>query len=357
MSASLPECVLSDYQKIGFSVETIIEDTTDSDRDRFNIQSITEYNSLSDIEPILDKCIDVGAAIIYVNTVDRAMLFYDYFKKKEVDTIVYHSRFTEPDKKLKEEALIKALGKAKWIKNEAKGIAILTQIGEMSINISADIMISELCPIDRLTQRAGRLCRFDKDKIGELHIIVPQKNGEVYPAPYGQYSRKEKKWTPVDSFVKTQNSLELKNYNAKNLVLLLNEIYSKQYEYSALSQNNARMLKDNFQYNWLINPSQKTAEDDTDTNQWKSRNIGAQDTVFVMKPASAYFKNYLEFQSWKLSVAIEIPIYVIEQYRKNHIVDLLPIVISNENDSIWVIREEYYDFDRGISLPDDDQFY
>ena len=112
------------------------------------------------------------------------MEFYNWFIRKNIKPILYHSRFIEPHKKEKEEELIKALGKDAWENGTAKGIAILTQIGEMSVNISADIMLSDLCPIDRLVQRAGRLSRFNKI-IGQLYVLIPMKEGSTYPAPYG----------------------------------------------------------------------------------------------------------------------------------------------------------------------------
>lgn len=113
--------------------------------------------------------------IIYANTVARAMELYTWFKKNEVENVVlYHSRFTEPDKLIKEGILLKNLGREAWYNGIAKGVAILTQIGEMSINISAKLMLSEIAPIDRLIQRAGRLCRFSND-VGELFVLIPQK--------------------------------------------------------------------------------------------------------------------------------------------------------------------------------------
>ena len=238
----------------------------------------------------------------------------------------------------------------------AKGIAILTQIGEMSINISADIMISEICPIDRLTQRAGRLCRFDNTKIGELHIIVPYKNDSVYPAPYGEYDRKAKCWIPLDAFSKTLDILELKAYNASQQVTILNEIYYKNREFSAKSKNNAKQLKSEFRNNWLINPMNSLGIDDNDTNQWRSRNIGSQDTVFIERPITNYFRNYFDFQSWKLESSINIPVYLIQKYEKNYIIERLKIIIGEEEESILVIKAGFYDFERGISLPEDDVF-
>lgn len=356
MSASLPESVLPSYQKLGYKIKKINEDTSDNSRDRFEIKSITEYSDLEEISDLLDLCVEKGAAIIYANTVDRAVRFYKWFETKNANPILYHSRFTEPHKKDKENELIDALGKKTWENNTAKGIAILTQIGEMSINISADIMISELCPIDRLTQRAGRLCRFDKTKVGELYVLVPQKNDLVYPAPYGEYDRKIKAWIPCDAFVKTFEIIDTTSYSAEKLVCLLNHVYAVQESFSPKAINNAKSLKEYFSWNWLINPKQITATDDTDANFWKSRNIVPQDTVFVEKPISKSFYNYFNFQNWKLKYSLELPVYLIEKGRKQHIIDVIEINIKDDKETILVIREGFYNKTNGVTFMEENQF-
>lgn len=355
MSASLPESVLPTYRKIGYQIDKIVEDTSDNSRDRFEIKSIKEYSDLEKISDLLELCVEKGTAIIYANTVDNAVMFYDWFEKRKANPILYHSRFTEPHKKDKEQELIDALGKTAWENNSAKGIAILTQIGEMSINISADIMISELCPIDRLTQRAGRLCRFDKTKIGELYVLVPQKNDLVYPAPYGEYDQKIKAWVPCEAFVKTSEVLEPKLYSAEKLVNLLNHVYSVQDSFSPKAINNAKSLKEYFSWNWLINPKQITTTDDTDTNFWKSRNIAPQDTVFVEKPTSIFFYNYFGYQNWKLNTSLELPVYLIEKGKKLHMIDLEKIRIKDEEETIYVIRNGFYNKTQGVTFMEEDQ--
>lgn len=357
MSASLPESVLFDYKKIGLNVKDIKEDTSDSSRKRFAIESIKNYETTEDIRYLLDECIEKDTAIIYANTVDKAMEFYDYFEKKNITPIVYHSRFTEPDKQKKEELLIKCLGKEAWQDGTAKGIAIMTQIGEMSINISADIMISDLCPIDRLAQRTGRLCRFDKNKIGKLHVIIPQKKGFLYPAPYGEFDRKEKRWIPVEALFLTYKKIELKKYCPNDLVGLLNDVYKKEQEFSSKTIANAKLLKEHIFTNWLINPMQKIEEDENTTNFWKSRNIASQSSICICKPENPYFKCYSDFQSWKLLYAIEVPMYLIEKYSKSNIIDIVPIQIYDEKSSIWVIREGFYSFEKGVFFTRDDNFF
>ncbi len=355
MSASLPESVLPSYRKLGYKIDHIIEDISDNSRDRFKIKSIKEYSDMEEISDLLNLCVEKETAIIYANTVDKAVMFYNWFKKRNVNPILYHSRFTEPHKKDKEQELINALGKEAWEKNCAKGIAILTQIGEMSINISADIMISELCPIDRLTQRAGRLCRFDKTKVGELYVLIPQKNDLVYPAPYGEYDRQTKAWIPCNAFVKTSDILENTLYSAEKLVNFINHVYAVQESFSPRAINNARNLKEYFSWNWLINPKQITATDDTDTNFWKSRNITPQDTVFIEKPALKYFNNYFGFQIWKLQNSFELPIYLIEKGKKKHMIDLETILINDEKVGIYVIREGFYNKEKGLDIADTEQ--
>lgn len=358
MSASLPESVLPDYQKIGYNITDIKEDNIDQEehaRPRFEIKSITNCSKPSDIDDLLQLCLEKGHAIIYANTIDRAMEFLSWFNEKEVETCLYHSRFTEPDKMEKEKKLVQMLGREAWENGTAQGIAILTQIGEMSINISADIMISDLCPIDRLTQRAGRLCRFDKS-LGELHVMHPKKDGSTYPAPYGVYDRKAKSWTGSEAFEGTKKIVKCEEYSAQKLVQMLNEVYKDQSEFSVHALANAKNLKEYFKNNWLINSKQISDKDDTGLNFWKSRNIDRQETVFVAQPSSKYFFNYLNFQEWRIENSVELPVYLVEKGKKNHMIDLVKITVKDEEELIYIIREGFYSFEKGIDFKLEDQF-
>ena len=113
-------------------------------------------------------------------------------------------------------------------------------------------------------------------------------------------------------------------------------------------------MKEYFSWNWLINPTQKPATDDTDANFWKSRNISPQETVFVEKPSSKYFFNYFSFQNWKLTNSLEIPIYLIEKCKKMNIIELVKIVVNEDIEFIYVIKEDFYNKNTGITFPDQD---
>ena len=355
MSASLPESSVKMYKKTGYSIDNIIEDNSDNERERFQIKTIREYVDLSDIEDILSLCIEKKNAIIYANTVDKATSIYKWFKEHnstDINPILYHSRFTEPDKKRKENELINALGRKAWEEKRANGIAILTQIGEMSINISADLMVSEICPIDRLTQRAGRLCRFDKSKVGELYIIIPQKNDALYPAPYGSFLLKEKKWKPCDALLQTIELIQQRGYSAQDLVDLINNVYSKDFDFSESAKTNAKMLKEHFIYNWLINPILRMEVDDEETIFWKSRNIDASETVFVVPPPQKYWDK-LSYQAWEIANSIELPVYIVKKGEKNHRIDTSEVFVKGDSERIKIIRTGFYNYEIGLDFIDD----
>lgn len=353
MSASLPESVLKDYQSIGYDVNEILTDHSDEERYRFEIKDIVDYSDIGELEEILELMLAKGCGIIYANTIDKAFEFASWFRERNYyDYIVYHSRFTEPDKQAKEALLIDALGKDAWHKGKAHGIAIMTQIGEMSINISADIMISDLCPIDRLTQRAGRLCRFNHQKVGDLYVVRPLKGGSVNPAPYGTPpSRDCKNWIAAEAFDLTNSKIKTKKYNSIELLKLLNEIYNKGTFFSIKARENAKHLEEYFMYNWLIGSKERTKEDDTSNQFWKSRDILPQETVYACKPEKSYFRNWHEFQEYKLLSSLEIPLYILQKAIKLHVVDSYEVLIGLEqSESIYIIREGFYNETLGFSL-------
>ncbi|GAB3571433.1 hypothetical protein GCM10027578_29660 [Spirosoma luteolum] len=355
MSASLPDSCLPLYQSTGFNVTKIFEDTSDLDRIRCRIRSIREYESIAELDGLLRKCIDAKCAIIYANTVAKAMLFYNWFKTQGITPTLYHSRFTEPDKKEKEESLLGKLGRTAWKEGRANGIVILTQIGEMSVNISADIMLSEICPIDRLIQRAGRLSRFSTDTVGELHVLIPTTNGELYPAPYGTYKRGAG-WEPNPYLVATKEKLTICSYTANLFTKILNEVYPTTAESSTKAQVNAENLKLLFITNWLIGSMTTAREDDTETAFWRSRDIVGNDTVFVKKLEQTHFKNWSEFSEAKNDQSIELPVYLIEKGRKLGIIISKEVVINDEPVNIYLADKGQYDKEIGFATlaPTDD---
>lgn len=355
MSATLPESSLKMYKKTGYLVQDIKEDKSDNTRYKCNINTIRNYENLNEIKDLLIKA-RTHPTIIYANTIEKAIKLYNYYNDQN-NVILYHSRFTEQDKLKKEDLLIKALGKDAWRENKANGIAIMTQIGEMSVNISSNYMISEICPIDRLVQRVGRLGRFF-EIIGELDILIPYKNGNIYPAPYGFFENNQ--WTVGKPLNDTIELLKEKKYNSEEFVRLVNRIYSSISDFSYKSKENKRKYLEQIVQNWLILPSAQPQEDDTGTELWKSRDIGNQLDIFVISPfeylntsnKTPVFPNYKDFMFYKNQYSISLPAYLFKQAIKTNSIEPLEVFVGSENsiNRIWITNN--YNDEIGFFLND-----
>ncbi len=73
----------------------------------------------------------------------------------------HHSRFAPDDRKRLDHEIEKAFGKKT---DRHSIIAVATQTVEQSLNIDSDILITDLCPMDVLLQRIGRLHRHDRTR-------------------------------------------------------------------------------------------------------------------------------------------------------------------------------------------------
>ncbi len=274
-----------------------------------------------DVADILQKMADAGHGIVYANTVERALMYHDWFAENapESGIILYHSRYTEPDKKIIEEKLLAALGRKVWDKEvpEPRGIAILTQIGEMSINISASIMLSDLCPWDRLAQRLGRLNRFAKSDNAVAYITVPYRKEDIYVAPYGTLV--ERKWVPAAAFTNTLASA-LKKFSESGtvpitpteLVDAVNALYPDLPAFPDKAADNRDELYNLMNQNWLIVPDRRLDEEaGTVSVAWRSRDIDEHRTVFTQTPEN--FKKYDDYQAFALEYGVSCPIWMVER--------------------------------------------
>jgi CRISPR-associated endonuclease/helicase Cas3 len=356
MSATVPDSARQLYN-IDFPIK--IPAFQKSDCKKY-LQWVDDIKNEITKKDILNLMLKNGSGIIYANTVTRALEYYRWFEERGITPIIYHSRFTEPSKKDIEEKLIKTLGKDAWQNNDSipvNGIAIMTQIGEMSVNISTPIMISDLCPWDRLAQRIGRLVRFEEGEKGICYIVKPKKDGELYPAPYGEYDRKEKKWKPVDALTKTMKILikdfnQLKEVNAEDLELFVNQLYPSAPAILGQSTSNQRNFRDLIKHNWLLLPDKYSDEDDGITEKWSSRFIPPQQTVFIyFQPR---FTSFAEYQEHGLQYGVSCPIYAIEKEMRKENSKIMQSTVfigkSEEEILVYYINKEDYDINLGFAF-------
>lgn len=73
---------------------------------------------------------------------------------------LHHSRFARQDRPLLDQAVEQQIGKRR--STEGGRIVIGTQTLEQSLDIDADLLITDLCPMDVLLQRLGRLHRHER---------------------------------------------------------------------------------------------------------------------------------------------------------------------------------------------------
>lgn len=112
--------------------------------------------------------------IIFVNQVNRAKNVYRALQKQDIcdNLICYHSGFISRDR-VRKEQIVRTLFKSpdnrennefemleKYNFNNSDAcVLVSTQVSELSLDISADVMYSEISPIDSIVQRGGRLNR------------------------------------------------------------------------------------------------------------------------------------------------------------------------------------------------------
>ena len=90
---------------------------------------------------------------------------------------IHHSRFAAEDRRLLDEAVESALGKGRDVEGR---IVVGTQTLEQSLDIDADILITDLCPVDVLLQRIGRVHRHPSNRRPEgflkprCLVLVPE---------------------------------------------------------------------------------------------------------------------------------------------------------------------------------------
>ena len=89
----------------------------------------------------------------------------------DAEVVLLHSGFMQVDRSKKEEYLVNVLGKE--ARRGGKKIVVGTQIFEQSMDIDLDVLITDLCPIDLLLQRIGRLHRHDRhDRVGRPTAVA-----------------------------------------------------------------------------------------------------------------------------------------------------------------------------------------
>ncbi len=138
------------------------------------------------LKDIINQAQQGKRVLVIMNTVPQAQKVYEMLKKKAPDIkdniFLIHSRFTYEDRRNKEVELIEEKFKNPKPQNENEGkILVATQVVEASLDIDADVLYTEICPLDALIQRMGRVLRrigasFESEKESNNKKVKVYKN-------------------------------------------------------------------------------------------------------------------------------------------------------------------------------------
>ena len=151
--------------------------------DSFNRHIIHKAETFESLEHIIKDAIEADNKILIVcNRVGRAQDLFSLLDDKypEVKKMLIHSRFKRGRRSELEEIL-----KSDFNTSTHACIAVSTQVVEVSLDISFDLMITDCAPIDALIQRFGRINRIRNSKtIGIYKSIYVLKPVEKDALPY-----------------------------------------------------------------------------------------------------------------------------------------------------------------------------
>lgn len=143
--------------------------------DTFNRHIVYKADSFESLSNVIDDAIRQSKKVLFVcNQVKRAQSLYMSLSAQypDVKKMLVHSRF-----KRQVRAQLESDLKSLYNNSSEACIVVSTQVVEVSLDISFDLMITECAPIDALIQRFGRINRKrSKESIGNykpIYILAP----------------------------------------------------------------------------------------------------------------------------------------------------------------------------------------
>lgn len=152
MTASLPQTRFQALKEALRSTDETLEIVSGP----VGLERLPRYQRLLSDDPwiVVEQSIGNKEKILWVaNTVDRALQFAEQASGHGFQPLVYHSRFRYKDRVQQHGRIISDFRK------EGPALVIATQVAEMSLDLSADMLVTDLAPVPALIQRLGRLNR------------------------------------------------------------------------------------------------------------------------------------------------------------------------------------------------------
>ncbi|HCI55471.1 MAG TPA: CRISPR-associated helicase/endonuclease Cas3 [Bacteroidales bacterium] len=179
-TATMPSVLEKRILKILGEENTQIVTLTDEILDTFNRHLVFKSNTFEELFPVIEQSIKEKQKILIVcNRVSKAQAIFSRIKElyPDIPRMLIHNRFRRIDRNVLEKDLKEIYN----ISNDAC-IVVSTQVVEVSLDISFDLMITETAPIDAMIQRFGRINRIRSEttigKYKAVYVIAPPDNGK-----------------------------------------------------------------------------------------------------------------------------------------------------------------------------------
>ena len=184
MTATLPPSRRKQLVDLGLQVypresdRESLQDLEDKENHpRYQLQPVTGFAEA--FTKAVDAYREGERGLWVVNTVDRCLAISKRLADElNVEVLTYHSRFRLSDRQKVHAETVKAFAFQKD-GDRKPAIAVTTQVCEMSLDLDADVLITEFAPVSSLVQRCGRANRHlarGNDFRATLHIYKPPKD-------------------------------------------------------------------------------------------------------------------------------------------------------------------------------------
>lgn len=177
-TATMPSKLYQEILKI-LGEENVYQVSLDKEvLDTFDRHIVYKIKSFEETYPIITQALNKNQKVLIVcNIVARAQEVYEEIESEfpAIKKLLLHSRFKRGERANIEEKL-----KNEYDKGSEPCIVVSTQVVEVSLDISFDLMITEAAPLDSLIQRFGRINRRrSAETIGKfkpVYVIQPPGN-------------------------------------------------------------------------------------------------------------------------------------------------------------------------------------
>ncbi len=185
MTASLPPNRRRDLTDLGLQVfprckEQFADLQAFADRPRYRMYACT----MEEAEHAVLEALAAGQKVLWVvNRVDECQRIFrrmagdlrrgiDASVPHGISVLCYHSRFRLRDRRSRHNEVIRAFDRS----SRHPVLAVTTQVCEMSLDLDADVLVTEVAPVTSMIQRMGRCCRqkHPGDRVGQVYVYEPE---------------------------------------------------------------------------------------------------------------------------------------------------------------------------------------